>query len=159
MEVDLAPWSELATRVGRGSVNSQSQASYRLRLAEGFLGEARQDVELGRWRSAIDNSQLCVENSAKAVLALIGPIPRSHDPAALLREAIASRAIERNHMMRAEQLLEAAETLGRDVHVQTDYGDEAGNRTPWELFGEAEAREALATAEGALVAARGIVSG
>ncbi|NLG83298.1 MAG: hypothetical protein GX493_01535 [Firmicutes bacterium] len=32
-------------------------AAYRLRMAEGFLEEARQDVELGRWRSAVDNGQ------------------------------------------------------------------------------------------------------
>ncbi len=32
-------------------------AAYRLRMAEGFLEEARQDVELGRWRSAVDNSK------------------------------------------------------------------------------------------------------
>lgn len=57
-------------------------AEYRLEVAQGFLGEARQDVQLGRWRSAVDNAQLTVENATKAVLALAGPvgrtIPRSH---------------------------------------------------------------------------------
>jgi len=33
-------------------------ASFRLRVAKGFLEEARQDVTLGRWRSVVDNSQL-----------------------------------------------------------------------------------------------------
>jgi HEPN domain-containing protein len=46
-------------------------AEYRLKLAQGFLNEARQDVGLGRWRSAVDNAQLAVENAAKAVLALL----------------------------------------------------------------------------------------
>ncbi len=32
-------------------------AEYRLRLARGFLGEADQDIGLGRWRSAMDNLQ------------------------------------------------------------------------------------------------------
>lgn len=53
-------------------------AEYRLKLAQGFLNEARQDVGLGRWRSAVDNAQLAVENAAKAVLALLGPVGRTH---------------------------------------------------------------------------------
>jgi hypothetical protein len=48
--------------------------SYRLRLVLGFLEEARQDFNLGRWRSCVDNSQLVTENEAKAVLALLGPV-------------------------------------------------------------------------------------
>ena len=43
------------------------EVSYRLRLALGFLEEARQDFNLGRWRSCVDNSQLVTENAAKAV--------------------------------------------------------------------------------------------
>jgi hypothetical protein len=39
-------------------------ALYRLMLAQGFLEESRQDVQLQRWRSAVDSSQLAVENSA-----------------------------------------------------------------------------------------------
>jgi len=30
-----------------------NSADYRLRVAQGFLDEARQDVGLGRWRSAM----------------------------------------------------------------------------------------------------------
>ena len=41
---------------------------YRLALANGFLQEARQDSELARWRSCVDNSQLAVENAGKALL-------------------------------------------------------------------------------------------
>lgn len=51
-------------------MTGDQDAAYRLRVAQGFLEEARQDIELGRWR----NSQLAVENAAKAVLALLGPV-------------------------------------------------------------------------------------
>jgi hypothetical protein len=34
------------------------EVSYRLRLVFGFLEEARQDFNLGRWRSCVDNSQI-----------------------------------------------------------------------------------------------------
>ena len=54
-------------------------AQYRFRVAQGFLEESRQDVALNRWRSAVDNAQLAVENAAKAVLALIAPVGRTHN--------------------------------------------------------------------------------
>ena len=56
------------------------EASYRLRLVLGFLEEARQDFNLERWRSCVDNSQLATENAAKAVLALLGPVGRTIIP-------------------------------------------------------------------------------
>lgn len=48
--------------------------TYRMKLVEGFRSEARQDLELGRWRSCVDNSQPIVETNAKAALALVGPV-------------------------------------------------------------------------------------
>ena len=59
----------------------RKDADYRVKVAAGFLGEARQDVTLARWRSAVDNAPLAVENAAKAVLALLGPVGRTHNPA------------------------------------------------------------------------------
>ena len=132
-------------------------AAYRLRVAEGFLEEARQDVELGRWRSAVDNSQLAVENAAKAALALLGPVGRTHNPAALLRQALAEGRFAPAHVGLVRLLAEKAELLGIDVHIQTDYGDEVGGRTPWELFDEADACQTLALAEEAVALARTII--
>ena len=60
-------------------------ALYRLMLAQGFLEESRQDVQLQRWRSAVDSSQLAVENSAKAVLSLAVPVGKTHNPAPFLQ--------------------------------------------------------------------------
>jgi hypothetical protein len=47
--------------------------------------------------------------------------------------------------------------MGADIHVQTDYGDEVGGRTPWELFDEADARRSLAMAEEAVTLAQAII--
>lgn len=69
-------------------MKASTEALYRLRLAQGFWKEAQQDMALGRWRAAVDNSQLCVENAAKAVLGLLGPIGRTHNPAVKLRQAV-----------------------------------------------------------------------
>ena len=49
-----------------------------------------------------------------------------------------------------QRLAECAEILGFDIHVQTDYGDEFQGLTPWELFNDQEAGEALAIAEEAV---------
>ncbi|MDO8691181.1 MAG: HEPN domain-containing protein [Dehalococcoidia bacterium] len=135
-------------------MHPQEDARHRLRLAEGFLAEARQDVQLSRWRSCVDNSQLAAENAAKAPLAVLGPVGRTHAPAALLRRAIAADQFPQGARSGVERLAEVAEQLGWDVHMASDYGDEAARRTPWELFDESFARQALALAEEAVALAR-----
>lgn len=124
----------------------RQDAAYRLKLAQGFLNEARQDVGLERWRSAMDNAQLAVENAAKAVLALLGPVGRTHNPAVQLRQALSDDLFAAPRNDQVKRLTELAELLGPDVHIQTDYGDEVGGLTPWELFDEEDARQALAIA-------------
>ena len=132
-----------------------ADAKYRLRIAQGFLEESRQDVALTRWRSAVDNAQLATENAAKAVLALVGPVGRTHQPALLLRQAL--HIFSPSHQQYVERLSEQAEMLGFDVHVQTDYGDEMEGVTPWELFNEDDARSALTIAEKAVELAQLII--
>ena len=116
-----------------------TDAQYRFRIAQGFLEESHQDVTLTRWRSAVDNAQLATENATKAVLALAGPVGKTHQPALLLRQALQVFSPSYQHV---ERLSEQAEMLGFDVHVQTDYGDEMEGVTPWELFNDDDARSA-----------------
>ena len=104
---------------------------YRLLLAEGFLNESREDQTLGRWRSCVDNSQLATENAAKAVLAIISPGGRTHNPAPHLRQALQRGDFSVLVSSKVERLAECAELLGPDVHIQSDYGDELAGRTPW----------------------------
>lgn len=138
-------------------MTEKEQVSYRLKLARGFLNEARQDVDLQRWRSTVDNAQLSVENAAKAVLALLGPVGRTHNPALWLRQALDQGSFTGENGERVRQLAEQAGLLGLAIHIQTDYGDEPGGRSPWELFGETDARQALATAERAFQLAQDTV--
>lgn len=128
----------------------QPSARYRLRLALGFLKEARQDVDLARWRSAVDNAQLAVENAAKSALALLRPVGRTHNPAIQLCDALSRGFFQALYNGLVQRLAEHAETMGPDVHIQTDYGDEMGGRTPWELFSDQDAHQALAIAEEAV---------
>jgi HEPN domain-containing protein len=120
---------------------------YRLKVAQGFLEESSQDVQLRRWRSAVDNAQLAVENSAKAVLSMVSPIGKTHNPAPQLRENLSKERFPADIAEKVERLAECAEQLGFDVHIQTDYGDETGRLTPWDLFDEKDACQAQSLAQ------------
>jgi HEPN domain-containing protein len=139
-------------------MESLPDALYRLRLVEGFLAEAEQDYQLKRWRAVVDNSQLAAENAAKAALALVLPPSRVHDPGRLLMEALAQGHFREDQTETVKALAKHAESLGPDVHVQTDYGDEIGGRTPWELFDQDDARRALELARHATELAQSLIS-
>jgi HEPN domain-containing protein len=138
-------------------MDAQDETRYRVNLAEGFLIEAREDDQLKRWRSCVDNSQLAVENAAKAALALIGPVGQTHDPGKLLRKALAENLFPPSIRNRITRLAEYAQTLGPDIHIQSDYGKQESGLTPWQIFGEQDAKKALKTAEEALQIAREVV--
>ena len=138
-------------------MDAQDEVSYRVNLAEGFLAEAREDNQLRRWRSCVDNSQLAVENAAKAALALIGPVGQTHDPGKLLRKALAENLFRPPIRKQVSQLAEYAQTLGPDIHIQSDYGKQESGLTPWQIFGEEDAKKALALAEDAVHLANEII--
>ncbi len=132
--------------------------AFRLALAEGFLREAEQDFELGRWRSCVDNAQLAVENSGKAVLALFGVSPKTHDPAREIAALLRMGRVAEPLAGRLRQMLPDLLALGQAEHLLTDYGDEASYRLPWEIFTAESAEEALGCARKAAAGAREAVA-
>jgi HEPN domain-containing protein len=130
---------------------------YRLKLAEGFLQEAQQDLNINRWRSCVDNAQLTVENALKALIALWAPVPRTHRPGANLAEMLNQRQIPEHFKIEIGALIAKAGELDPAIHIQTDYGDEMSGLTPWDLFDEEDAREAYAIAREVFSLARRIV--
>jgi len=130
---------------------------YRYNLAEGFVREAREDIALQRWRSCVDNSQLAVENAAKVALALLGPVARTHDPAKLIRKQLDAESFPTQVRSKVERLAECAEVLGPRVHAQSDYGDDESMKTPWQLFNQIDAQQALNLAEEAVRLAKEII--
>lgn len=130
------------------------EVEYRLNLAEGFILEAREDMAGNRWRACVSNSQLAVENAAKAALALLGPVGRTHNPAPLLVTALAEQRFPPGIQELVRQLAEYASELGPDIHIKSDYGDESQWQTPWQLFGQSDARRALDIAEKAIMLAK-----
>lgn len=128
-------------------MTAQDDANYRLRLAKGFLKEAKQDFELKRWRSCVDNAQLAVENSGKTILACYGPTPRTHDPGKELQKLIDKNKIHERLVNELKSVLPFFEELGFEEHFKTDYGLESEYLGPWELYDAADAEKALQAAE------------
>ena len=139
-------------------MDSEQDVAYRLRLAEGFLQEAEQDLPLSRWRSCVDNARLAVENAVKAVVARYGPVPRTHDITRLLDRVLSAAVMNSAVQENLSLLKHLAEQLGYAEHIRSDYG-EATCKTPWELFDQADAQQAVSVARQAVVLAREIVGG
>ncbi len=128
-------------------MRARDEVGYRLALAKGFLAEAEQDIALERWRSCVNNAQLAVENTGKAVLAWFGAVPKTHDPAQQLAALLRTQPLPETVQEVIRRMLPDLLALGSAEHFLTDYGDEATYTLPWELF----TRE---SAEGALTAAQ-----
>ena len=137
-------------------MNPKRDTEFRLKLAAGFLGEAEEDVRLSRWRSCVDNAQMAVENAAKAVIAMRGPVPKIHQ----LQRALSrlSRDAQLRSLSKEMAALgEITQKLGLEEHIRTDYGDESQYRTPWEIFDRESAEEALTLARHAKDLAKRII--
>jgi len=118
-------------------------AQYRFRVAQGFLAEANQNLAAGQWRACVEHSQLPVENAAKTALALLGPVPHTHDPGSTLHRALEQDRFPEVLRPQVERLIAVAGQLGADVHMAISCGDEDELKTPWDLFDEPDARRTL----------------
>ena len=96
---------------------------------------------------------------AKATLALIGPVGCTHDPGDILLEALKERHFPQAIDAQVRRIAECAEHLGSEVHLESAYGDEATRRTPWEIFDEKKARDALQFAEETVALAKQVAEG
>ncbi len=128
-------------------MKSSRDVDYRIALAEGFLKEAEQDFELGRWRSCVDNAQIAVENAGKTALALFGIAPKTHDPARQIAVILDELALSEDVAGLLQRMLPDLLALGSEAHFLTDYGDETNYRLPWELFSRETALDALQSAQ------------
>ena len=138
-------------------MDSERDVDFRLRLADGFVGEARDDVARARWRSCVDNAQLAVENAVKAVIARFVPVPRTHDLVTPVNGLLASGRLTPGERDALAELRQCAAELGHEQHVRSDYGEEAAFKTPWELVDAEDARRAMTVAEHSVTLARSIL--
>lgn len=138
-------------------MNSREDVEYRLNLAKGFLKEADQDFQLERWRSCVNNAQLSVENSGKAILMLFGVSPKTHEPGKHLAKLIKNTEIPEEIRGIVKKFLPSFLTLGIEEHFMTDYGDESSYKLPWEIFDQKSAKSALDSAKQCKSASEDIV--
>lgn len=128
-------------------MDSIEEAKFRLRLSEGFLKEAEDFFNLSHWRSCVSSAQLTVENASKAVLTFFQPIVKLHGISKLLFALVDEHGFKEEMAKKIERLAENARVLGFEEHIRTDYGDELGYRTPWEIYNLTHAEKALSLAK------------
>lgn len=139
-------------------MNSKDDAWYRLRLAEGFLKEAQENLNYGQIRACVDNSQLAIENGAKAVVICFGPLGRTHNPVNALKRLTEKEDLINDTERLIDKMISLMEGFGEEKHILTDYGDEETYTLPWDLFDEEDAKEAIERAREVIDLARKVVA-
>lgn len=115
----------------------KDEAGYRIALAEMRLRSAEGSLSAGRWADAALFARAAIENAAKAV-------PRTHEPAEVLRTALGLAAFPATANARARSLLPALDRYGLARHLELSYGDEQNFVSPEALVSESDARTAVA---------------
>ncbi len=128
-------------------LNPLGEVEYRLRLAKGHLRDAREAYTRGDFRSVVESSQLVAENSAKSVVAFYRVPSWSHDPSSELNELLESMPAELREL--ASRLASIAHELAPE-HARAVYGEPVRGLTPWDIYTEKDAVEALRLAEESL---------
>ena len=124
----------------------KDEAGYRIALAEMRLRSAEGSLHAGRWADAALFARAAIENAAKAVLACFQTVPRTHEPAEVLRTALGLPAFPAAADARARSLLPALDRYGLARHLELSYGDERNFVSPEALVSENDGRLAVADA-------------
>jgi HEPN domain-containing protein len=132
----------------------RNDIAYRFLLAEGFLREAEEDVQLKRWRSCVSGSILCIENCGIAVLMLFGVSKNTHHPEQHLSRLLAEGTVSEEVADLIRELLPELEQHESHEKMLAKYGLESGYQSPWDLFSESQADEALKGARKSLALCR-----
>jgi len=137
-------------------VNSHEDATYRLKLAKGYLSRAETDAMDGQWDGCLANAQEAVENAGKCVLANFRPVPKAHDVDESIERLLKHSDVPPTVKSKIEARLESFKGMGMDTHVRATYGDEEHYTPPWELIDESESKVGLEKARRAVALAEEI---
>ena len=123
------------------------EVRYRYRLAINYLRDANEAFNRGDWRGTVANAQLSAENAAKAVITVYRVPSWSHDPSGELQELV-------NRMPRelADLVIELANIAKRlaPEHGRSTYGEPSMGLTPWDIYTQGDAENALGMAKRAI---------
>jgi len=128
-------------------VNFKLDSRYRLNLAKGFLGEAQDNLKYQQYRSCVDNCQLSIENSAKAIIVYYFPLGKTHSPSEGLREILKEQELPNEVKLKIEEIIPIIGRHGFEEHILSDYGDEKTYTLPWDIFDEEAAKNSLDEAQ------------
>jgi len=141
-------------------LNFKDEAYYRLELAQGYLERARKALQRGDNDECISNSQLSVENSAKAVISCFRMPSWSHDLSGELIALVEENIEEIRETREVDGLLKLADYAHNlaPEHGRMSYGDPVRRIPPWRLATPERAREALNYAEESFTIAKRFLS-
>jgi len=123
------------------------EVRYRYRLAINYLRDANEAFNRGDWRGTLANAQLSAENAAKAVIAVYRVPSWSHDPSGELQELV-----DRMPRELADLVIELANIAKRlaPEHGRSTYGEPSMGLTPWDIYTQGDAENALGMAKRAV---------
>ena len=122
------------------NINPSKECKYRIKLAMKYLEDAKNALELNDYRRVIQSSQLCVENSAKAVISIFRIPSWSHNPAPELLDIL--KQVNKSLHNKIKLLAEMAKELAPE-HGRSTYGEPTLGLTPWELYTRKDAEKAF----------------
>ncbi len=123
------------------------EVRYRYKLAINYLRDANEAFNRGDWRGTVANAQLSAENAAKAVIAVYRVPSWSHDPSGELQELV-----DRMPRELADLVIELANIAKRlaPEHGRSTYGEPSMGLTPWDIYTQGDAENALGMAKRAV---------
>jgi len=121
-------------------IDPKEEVDYRIKLAKQYLKSAEEAFNRKDYRATVAESQLAVENFAKAVIAFFRIPSWSHNLAPELKELLNNIPQSVKHL--TEELAFIAEVLASE-HGRATYGEPAKALTPWKIYNENDANLAL----------------
>jgi HEPN domain-containing protein len=123
------------------------EVRYRYILAINYLRDANEAFNRGDWRGTVANAQLSAENAAKAVIAVYRVPSWSHDPSGELQELVDRMPRELTDLV--IELASIARRLAPEFGRST-YGEPSMGLTPWDIYTQGDAENALGMAKRAV---------
>lgn len=136
-------------------MQTRDETRYRIKLAEEHLKKAKEEISLYQTdrekhhlAACVASSQICVENSAKAVISSSGIPSKTHDPSAELSNVIKHirGKLRKGLVEKLEKVVEYSH-LTAPEHILATYGDEERALLPSELYTLEDAERFLRMAE------------
>lgn len=128
-------------------MNNEAMARAYIEDGEYSLGEAKAAYERRVYHRAVRRAQECIEPSLKAILRLVGvEHPREHDVSLVLREVSERKPFPRWFVSALPEIALVSKRLAEE-RGPAFYGDERASEPPRSIYGENDAKRAIADAD------------